>query len=174
MVGISGIRLLAASCALLATAAAGSAQTKIAIINLQSAVLESAEIKKASAELEAKYKPKQQAIEKLQKEIQALQQNLQSNAGKLTQQAEADLTAQGQRKQRELTRLTEDLQADVERERNEILGRSSQRMQEVVKKLAEEKGFDVVVDVSNTVYFKAALEITTESITAYDKAYPAK
>jgi outer membrane protein len=174
MVGISGIRLLAASCALLATASAGSAQVKVAIINLQRAVLESAEIKKASAELEAKYKPRQQAIEKLQKEIQALQQNLQTNAGKLTQQAEADLTAQGQRKQRELTRQTEDLQADVERERNEILGRSSQRMQEVVKKLAEEKGFDVVVDVSNTVYFKPGLEITTESISAYDKAYPAK
>ena len=174
MVGISGIRLLAASCALLATASAGSAQTKIAIINLQRAVLESAEIKKASAELEAKYKPKQQAIEKLQREIQAIQQNLQTNAGKLTQQAEADLTAQGQRKQRELTRQTEDLQADVERERNEILGRSSQRMQEVVKKLAEEKGLDVVVDVSNTVYFKPGLEITTESIAAYDKAYPAK
>jgi len=174
MVGISGIRLLAASCALLASVSAGSAQTKLAIINLQRAVLESAEIKKASAELEAKYKPKQQAIEKLQKEIQALQQNLQTNAGKLTQQAEADLTAQGQRKQRELTRLTEDLQADVERERNEILSRSSQRMQEVVKKLAEEKGFDVVVDVSNTVFFKPGLEITTESIAAYDKAYPPK
>ena len=105
MVGICGIRLLAVSCALLATASAGSAQSKVAIINLQRAVLESAEIKKASAELEAKYKPRQQALEKLQKEIQALQQNLQSNAGKLTQQAEADITAQGQRKQRELTRF---------------------------------------------------------------------
>ena len=113
MVGISGIRLLAASCALLATASVGSAQTKIAIINLQRAVLESAEIKKASAELEAKYKPRQQSIEKLQREIQAIQQNLQTNAGKLTQQAEADLTGQGQRKQRELTRQTEDLQATI-------------------------------------------------------------
>jgi outer membrane protein len=159
---------------LLAAASAGSAQTKIAIINLQRAVLESAEIKKASAELEAKYRPRQQAIEKLQKDIQALQQNLQSNAGKLTPQAEADITAQGQRKQREVTRLTEDLQADVERERNDILSRSSQRMQEVVKKLAEEKGIDIVTDISNTVYFKPALEITTESIAAYDKAYPAK
>ena len=140
MVRNSAIRLIVASCALLAAASAGSAQTKIAIINLQRAVLESAEIKKASAELEAKYRPRQQAIEKLQKDIQALQQNLQSNAGKLTPQAEADITAQGQRKQRELTRLTEDLQADVDRERNEILSRSSQRMQEVVKKLAEEKG----------------------------------
>ena len=174
MVGKFGIRLFAASCALWLTASAGLAQTKIAIINLQRAVLESAEIKKASAELEAKYKPRQQALEKLQREIQALQQNLQSNAGKLTQQADADLTAQGQRKQRELTRQSEDLQADVERERNEILGRSSQRMQEVVKKVAEEKGFDVVVDISNTVYFKPALEITTESIAAYDKAHPAK
>ena len=32
--------------------------------------------------------------------------------------------------------------------------------------------FDVVTDISNTVYFKPALEITTESIAAYDKAYP--
>jgi len=174
MVRNSAIRLIAASCALLAAASAGSAQTTIAIINLQRAVLESAEIKKASAELEARYRPRQQAIEKLQKDIQALQQNLQSNAGKLTPQAEADITAQGQRKQRELTRLTEDLQADVERERNDILGRSSQRMQEVVKKLAEEKGIDIVTDISNTVYFKPALEITTESIAAYDKAYPVK
>src|SRR5438093_12888452 len=83
MVGISGIRLLAASCALLATVSAGSAQVKVAIINLQRAVLESAEIKKASTELETKYKPRQQAIEKRQKEMQALQQNQQSKAGKL-------------------------------------------------------------------------------------------
>jgi outer membrane protein len=174
MVRNSAIRLIAGSCALLAAASAGSAQTKIAIINLQRAVLESAEIKKASAELEARYRPRQQAIEKLQKDIQALQQNLQSNAGKLTPQAEADITTQGQRKQRELTRLTEDLQADVDRERNDILSRSSQRMQEIVKKLAEEKGIDIVTDISNTVYFKPALEITTESIAAYDKAYPVK
>ena len=47
-------------------------------------------------------------------------------------------------------------------------------MQEVVKKLAEEKGFDVVTDISNTVYFKPALEITNDALTAYNKAYPAK
>jgi outer membrane protein len=168
------MRLLVVLSALLAAASAVSAQPKVAIINLQRAVLESAEIKKASTELEAKYKPRQQQMEKLQKDLQALQQNLQTNAGKLTPQAEADLTAQGQRKQRELQRLSEDLQADVERERNDILGKSSQRMQAVVKKLAEAKGVDIVVDISNTVYFKPDLEITTESIAAYDKEYPAK
>jgi outer membrane protein len=159
---------------LLAAASTVSAQPKIAIINLQRAVLESAEIKKASTELEAKYRPRQQQLEKLQKDLQALQQNLQTNAGKLTPSAEADLTAQGQRKQREMQRLSEDLQADVDRERQDILGKTSQRMQALVKKVAEAKGIDVVVDIQNTVYFKPDLEITTEAIAAYDKAYPAK
>src|SRR6059058_3932022 len=114
MVRNTAIRLFVASCAMLAAATAGSAQTKIAIINLQRAVLESAEIKKASAEMEAKYKPRQADIEKLQKEIAGIQQSLQS--GKLNAVGEQDANAQGQRKQRELTRITEDLQADVDRE----------------------------------------------------------
>jgi outer membrane protein len=150
-----------------------AAQTKVAVINLQRAVLESDEIQKASAAMEAKYKPRQQKLDEVQRELQSIQQQLQAGAGKLTQQAEADLNAQGQRKQRELTRMNEDLQSDVNGERNEILGKSTQRMTEVVKKLAEEKGYDVVVDVSNTVYFKAALEITAEALAAYNKAYPA-
>src|SRR6185369_2472143 len=116
---------LLASAALCAAASTGFAQTKVAVINLQRAVLESAEIKKASAEMEARYKPRQAEIEKLTKDIQTIQQNLQS--GKLSPLGEQDATAQGQRKQRELTRLTEDLQADVDRERNEILSKSSQR-----------------------------------------------
>ena len=45
------------------------APAKVAVINLQRAVLESAEIKKASAEMEAKYKPRQAEMEKLQKEL---------------------------------------------------------------------------------------------------------
>jgi len=46
-------------------------------------------------------------------------------------------------------------------------------MTDVVKKLAEEKGYDVVVEISATVYFKGALEITNDAIAAYNKAYPA-
>ncbi len=150
------------------------AQTKVVVINLQRAVLESNEIKKASTELETKYKPRQQELEKLQMEIDKIRQTLETGQGKLSPQGEADLTAEGTRKQTQLTRKTEDLQKEVEAERNEILGKSSKQMQEVVAKLATEKGYDVVVDVSTTVFFKPALEITNDAITAYNTAYPAK
>lgn len=170
----ASLRLFSVCVGLFLVASLSSAQTKVAVINLQKAVLESAEIQKASATLEAKYKPRQQDMEKVQKDLQNIQQQLQANQGKFTPQAEADLVAQGQRKQRELQRMTDDLQADVDRERNEILGKSTQRMQEVVKKLAEEKGYDMVVDISNTIYYKPALEITADALAAYNKAYPAK
>jgi outer membrane protein len=158
--------------AVLGVAQIASAQPKIAVINLQRAVLESAEIKKADADMQARYKPRSAAIEQLQKDIAGISQQLQANAGKFTPQAEADLTAQGQKKQRDLQRLQEDLQADSERERNEILQKATTKMSEVVRKIAEEKGYDLVMDISTFVYFKQAMEITNDAIAAYDKAYP--
>lgn len=170
----SGLRLSLAGLALLALSQAAPAQTKVGIVNLQRAVLESAEIKAASVKMEAKYKPRQAELEKLQKELEGLQQQLQSQAGKLTPQAEADITAQGQRKQRDFQRLSDDLQQDVNAERNDILSASGRRMQEIVQKVAEARTLDLVVDVSNAVYFKPALDITADVLAAYDKAYPVK
>ena len=156
----------------LACAGVGAAQIKLAIINSQKAVLDTTEIKKAQNDLETKFKPRQDQMAKLQKDLQDIQAQLQS--GKLNQNAEQDLTIQGQRKQRELQRLQDDLQADVDRDRNDILQRTGQRMQEIVKKLAEEKALDVVVDSANTVFFKPALDLTAEATAAYDKAHPVK
>jgi outer membrane protein len=154
--------------------AGASAQVKAGIINTQKALLDTAELKKAQAEMEAKFKPRQDALDKIQREIQQISQQLQTMAGKLTPQAEQDLQIQGQRKQRDAQRMQEDLQGDVDRERQDILGRSGQRMQEVVTKLAESKGLDLVIDISNTVYFKPALDITKDATAAYDAAHPVK
>ena len=76
--------------------------------------------------------------------------------------------------EKQLRKKCDDLQADVERDRNDILQGAATRMQEVVKKLAEAGNYDLVVDVSNAVFFKPALEITKDATTAYDKAHPAK
>src|SRR5579871_6951046 len=107
-----GLRLASAAFALFTLTQVASAQLKVGVINLQQAVLGSAEIKKASAELEAKFKPRANQIDQLQKDIANISQQLQSGSGKLSPAAEADLNAQGQRKQRDLQRLQEDLQAD--------------------------------------------------------------
>jgi len=156
----------------LASVGAANAQVKIAVINTQKALLETEEIKKAQLDLEAKFKPRQDQMIKVQKELEDIQAQLQS--GKLNELGTQEITAEGQRKQRDLQRLQQDLQDDVQAARTEILQRAGTRMQEVVKKLADEKGLDIVVDSTNTVFFKATFEITTEATAAYNKAYPGK
>ena len=145
---------------------------KVAIINAQKAVADTADIKKAQAALETNFRPRQQAVENIQNELQNIQKQL--NTPNLDPTREAQLRGEGTQKQKELQRLGEDLQADVNAERQDILSRSGRQMTEVVKKMAEERGIDVVVDITNTIYFKPALDITAEARAAYDKAYPAK
>jgi outer membrane protein len=149
------------------------AQAKVGVVNSQAALAETAEIKKAQADLEAKYKPRQDQMAKIQKDLEGINQQL-SLGDKLTPQAQADLNTQGTRKNRDLQRLQEDMQADVDRERNEIIVRSGQRMVQIVQKMAEEKGLDVIIDASNTIYMKPALDLTKDATAAYDKAYPVK
>jgi outer membrane protein len=169
-----GFRPLLVCSALLVFTQLASAQAKVAVINLQRAVFESAEIKKADAQMQATFKPRQERIDALNKDIAALSQQLQASSGKLSPAAEADLQTQGQRKQRDLQRLTDDLQADATAYRNDVLSKSSEKMQAVVKKLAEEKGLDLVVDTSTALYYKDAMDITKDAVAAYDKAYPPK
>lgn len=145
---------------------------KIAIINAQKAVGDTAEIKKAQAALQAKYQPRQQAIQNLQNDLQSISKQL--SAPNLPPDREAALRADGTRKQKELQRLSDDLNADVNYERQDVLGRAGRQMTEVVKKIAEERGIDVVIDITNTIYYKPVLDITAEATAAYDKTYPAK
>ncbi len=148
------------------------APAKVAIINAQKAVADTQEIKKAQAGLENKYRPRQQALQTLQNQLQSIQQQL--STPNLPPDKESQLRATGTQKQKELQRLSEDLQSDVNGERQDILTRAGRQMTDVVRKIAEERGIDVVIDISNTIYFKPALDITVEATAAYDKTYPAK
>ena len=166
-------RALATAVLLAAGAPLASAQVKVAIVKFQEALLGTAEIKKAQAELQARFKPRQTEIEKLNLELQDINTRL-SDQSKLSAIGIQDLQAQGTRKQTRLQRLNQDIEDDFNRDRQEILTRASTRMGDVVKKIAEEKGFDVVLDVTSTLFSKPALDITTEVTAAYDKAHPAK
>ena len=156
--------------ALLVVAQGGFAQTKVAVVNMQAAVLGTAEIKKADAQMQATFKPRSDEIQNLQKEIDALSAQLQS--GKLNDQQVNDVTALGKRRQTELQRRQDDFNTDVQAFREEVLQKGAGKMQAVVKKLAEEKGYDLVVEASTAIFFKGALDITNDSIAAYDKANP--
>jgi outer membrane protein len=157
-----------------APASSAATQTKVAVINFQNAVLSTGEMQKALKDIQAKYRPRQDAIQKGQQELSDIQTQLNASQGKLSQAGESDLQARGQRKQTQLQRLNDDLTADFEADRDEAVRRASTRMQELLKKVAEEKGLDLVVDSAAAPFFKSGIDITDQVVAAFDKAYPAK
>ncbi len=167
-----GFRPLMVCSALLALSQAAPAQVKIAVINMQAAVFGTAEVKKADADLQVRLKPEADRAQALQNELAELQNKLQAGSSKLTAQQQEDMQAEGTRKQRELQRLTTELQETADAAKQDILPKCTQRMVEVLKKLAAEKGYDLVVESSVTYFSKTGMDITTEATAAYDKAYP--
>jgi len=155
-------------------APAGSTVTKVAVVNFQNAVLSTAEIQKALRDLQVKYKPRQDALLKGQQELSDIQTQLSASQGKLSQAGEADLQARGQRKQTQLQRLNDDLTADFEADRDDAIRRAGTRMQELLKKFAEEKSLDLIVDSAAAPFIRSGLELTDQVVAAYDKAYPPK
>lgn len=151
-----------------------AAQNKVGIINFQNAVLNTAELKKAFADLQNKYKPQQDALAKAQQELQDLEEQLRASQGRLSSSGAAELQARGQRKELQVQRMQEDLQANFEAERDAAIRLTTTRMTEVLKKLATDKALDLIVDSASVPYFAGSLDVTTDSTTAYDATYPAK
>ena len=168
----SALLFLVASAISISSLHAQAGPVKVVIINAAKAGVDTAEFQKIQAAVQAKYAPRQQAIEDLDKQLQAIQK--QGSAPNIAPDQQASLQAEFTQKGKQRQRLVDDLQADINAERQEVLDRTGRQMSEVVKKLAEEKGWDVVVDVRNTIYYKPALEVTADATAAYNKAYPPK
>jgi outer membrane protein len=149
-----------------------SAQMKIGVVNVQKALADTDELKKAQADLAKKYQPRQDEMDKLQKDLESIDAQL--NSGKLNAQATAELQAQGTRKQRDQQRMADDMNADVEKDRQDILAKMSQKMQDVINKLAADKALDMIVEASQTLYFKPTFDMTADATSAYNKANPSK
>lgn len=170
----SWARLGALAAGLLLLAGAAPAQVKVGTVNLQKALQDTAEIKQAEAELKARFGPRQEELAQLEKEIAKLQQEAQANQDKYTEAAMNELISRIQIKQRQYQRNSEGLQDAVNRERQDILQRVGQRFQEVLRQVAEEKGLDIIIDASNLLFAKDALDISADVTAAYDKKFPVK
>lgn len=158
--------------------AAAAGPKLVGIINLRGAIGNTAEGKQASAELQSQFAPRSAEIDNLTKQINDLQQKLQAGQGKLSQDEEAKLTAEGQRLTQRLDRRRSDFQEDASAAQQDVLERIGRKMVDVLDKYARENGYSVILDTSGQnspiLYASDQVNVTQEIIRLYDQAYPVK
>jgi outer membrane protein len=159
-----------------ALAHAQAAPTKVAIISVQQAILQTKDGQKASGELQAKFLPRRQELEKKQASIQALQEQMKKGSATMSEDAKNKLARDIDSGQKGLQRDSEDFDADVQQEEQRIMSDLGQKIMDVIIKYATQNSFAMVLDVSNqqtpVLWADPSSDITTEIIKLYDQAHP--
>jgi len=156
-------------------AQSAGAPTKVGLVNIQEAILSTAEGKKSMADLQKKYQPRQQEIQKENQDIQAITDQLQKQAATLSDEEQRNLNRQLEEKQKLLKRTQEDAQADFGTDRDEMFRRIGQKMVKVIQDFAPKNGYSLVIGSDQVpIYFAATeVELTDQIVKLYDAAYPA-
>lgn len=153
-----------------------AAANKIGIINLQAAIVNTAEGKQANSELQSQFAPRQAELQQLQKEIQDIQGRMQTGQTTLSEEEMQRLTDQGQRDQRTLQRKQQDAQADFQDAQQDAINRIGRKMMTILDKYAKDHGYAVILDASSqqtpVVYASNAVDVTQDIVHLYDQAYP--
>jgi Skp family chaperone for outer membrane proteins len=143
---------------------------KIVVVNSGAAFEQSAEGKKAIAQLQERDTRIKADIQKFEDAIRALESRL--NTGRLTMTQSALLAMQSDidKKTTERKRYEEDAARDFTQFRNTLVGRIQSEMVAVVQALRKEKGYDLVLDLTSSglVDFEPSLDITAEVVRRYD------
>jgi outer membrane protein len=149
---------------------------KIGLVSIQEAILSSAEGKKAMGELQKKYQPRQLEVQKLQQDIQGINDQLQKQAATLSDDEQRRLNRDLEEKQKLLKRTTEDAQADFTTDRDEMYRRIGQKMVKVIDDYARQNGFSLILGSDQVPIYYAAKEVdlTDAIVKLYDAANPAE
>ena len=150
--------------------------TKVAIIHVQNAILQTKDGQKAAAELQARFAPKKEALEKRQAEIATLQDTLRKGSATMSEEAKAKLMRDIDANNKSMQRDTEDAQADLDAEQGKIMQELGNKVMAVLEKFATANGYALVLDVSNpqtpVLWASQTIDITSDIVKLYDQANP--
>ncbi len=168
------IRLIAFAAA---TVIAANAQTKVAVINIQAAIANTKEGKKAAEELDGRMAPRKKELEKKQGDINALKDSLQKGGAAMSEAAKRELMSNIDTKTKSYNRDLEDAQAELQQEQDKVLNELGQKMMAVIDKYSRDNTYALVLDVSNpqtpVLFASNTIDITQAIIEMYDKNAPA-
>ncbi|MFZ0935899.1 MAG: OmpH family outer membrane protein, partial [Bryobacteraceae bacterium] len=154
----------------------GPAAAKIAIINIQTAILNSKDGQKAAADVQAKFNPRKTELDKKRSEVDALQDQLRKGSATMSDEAKARLQREIDSGTKDLNRRSQDLNDDLEQEQGRIMQDLGAKMMKIVEEYATQNGYSVVLDVSNpqtdVLWAAASTNITPDIVRLYDQAHP--
>jgi outer membrane protein len=140
----------------------------LSIVDVQRAVMETRDGRRAQDELRQMFDKRQQDLDAKQAELARERDELERQASTLSRSAAEQRKAELQRKMTDLQSVFVDYQKDLQKRQNELTTPIVKRLMLVVSRAAEQDGYDVVLDKSAVPYSRRWLDLTERVVKAYD------
>jgi outer membrane protein len=147
---------------------ARAADSKIAVIDLARAIFETEDGLRAQANLKKVQGKLQGDLEAKQRDFISKRDAYEKDKAKLTPDKRGAVEADLQQRILEIQSMQADAQREMQRQQSEVMLPIQQRVIGIVRRIAAQDGYEMVLEKSAVPYMRADLEITDRAIQMYN------
>ena len=148
----------------LGIATGACAQSKIGFVNSERVLREAPPAVKAQKKLEKEFEKRDQDLQKLAKQLQGLQENLEKNGVTMSDGERKNKERDFNEATREFQRRQREFREDLNQRRNEELATVLERANKAIREIAETEKFDAILQ--DAIYISPRVDLTEKVIKA--------
>lgn len=152
--------------------AAQSAENKIAVVDMNRALKEVKQGKKAMVNLQKKAQQYDQELKGLQDEADKLRKDLENTAMLLKPEARLNKERDYERVVRRLRDRQRDAKQELMEAERDAFNPILRNMTGIIQQLGTQGGYSLITEAKSAFFYLPSADITNQVIAAYDKAYP--
>lgn len=145
-----------------------AADSRIAVVDVQTAVMQTEDGIRAQATLKKLFDKSQRDLDAKQEELQRAREDIERQARVLSREALARRTEDWQRRMVELQTVYVDYNKQLQKKQSELTGPILKKMLNIIARLAKKNGYDVIIDRSATPYARQDLDLTEQVVQMYN------
>lgn len=146
-----------------------AAETKVAVVDTQRAVMETEDGLRAQATLKKLFDSRQRELDKKQADLQKERADIEKQRGVLSQAALQKRVESWQTEMMKIQTMFVEYNKELQKKQNELTQPIFAKAMGLIRRLATQQGVDVVVDKQAVPYVRSDLDLTDRIITMYNR-----
>jgi outer membrane protein len=163
------LSVVVSAVAVLLGSAQAHAQSKIAVVDTQRAIMETEDGLRAQATLKKVFDNKQRELDKKQEDLQKEREDIEKQRDVLSKTALAKRVDKWQREMMALQGVFVDYNKELQKKQGELTQPIVQKIMGAIRRLATQDGLDLVIDKQAAPYVRSDLDVTDRIITLYNQ-----
>ena len=156
------------ACAVFLLGGSARAEMKVAVVDVQRAVMQTEDGLRAQATLKKVFDSKQQELNKKQTDLQKQREDIEKQSKVLSKEALQKRVDDWQKAMVELQGVFVEYNKELEKRQKELTDPIFEKIMGIVKRLATSEGVDLVVDKQAVAYIRSDLDLTDRCIQLYN------